>query len=86
MALCVFVMISGVLFFGYIIASIAANLANADTQRSMFQEKVNGIKDFMDVSHRPSRNSALYVLYHLFTYSASTDQFDKFVVFTMYSR
>ena len=59
MVTAVLFMIAGVLFFGYIVASIAANLANADTQRSMFQEKVNGIKDFMDVSHRPSRNSAL---------------------------
>ena len=52
MALCVFVMISGVLFFGYIIASIAANLANADTARTNFQQKINAIKNFMDVSKR----------------------------------
>ncbi|CAH1786243.1 unnamed protein product [Owenia fusiformis] len=40
------IMILGVLFFGYIIASIAASLANADAQRARFQEKLDSINNF----------------------------------------
>ena len=49
MILAVCIMIAGVLFFGYIIASFAANLANADTARASFQQKINAIKNFMNV-------------------------------------
>lgn len=40
MALALTVMLLGTLFFGYIMASMAAALANADFQRSRFREKV----------------------------------------------
>ena len=40
-------MILGVLLFGYIIASVAASLANADAQRARYQEKLSSIKNYM---------------------------------------
>ncbi|XP_070566365.1 uncharacterized protein [Ptychodera flava] len=40
-------MIVGIVFFGYIIASVAASLANADAQRARYQEKLTAIKSFM---------------------------------------
>ena len=43
-------MVLGVLAYGYIIASVAASLANADSARAQYQEKLKGIKSFMDVS------------------------------------
>lgn len=46
----VLVMVLGVLAYGYIIASVAASLANADSARAQYQEKLKGIKSFMDVS------------------------------------
>lgn len=50
MAVITLVMISSVVFFGYIIASIAASLANADAQRAAYQEKINAIKLYMKVT------------------------------------
>lgn len=49
-AYAVLVMVLGVLAYGYIIASVAASLANADSARAQYQEKLKGIKSFMDVS------------------------------------
>ena len=43
-------MVLGVLAYGYIIASVAASLANADSGRAQYQEKLEGIKSFMRVS------------------------------------
>ena len=43
-------MVIGVIFFGYIIASVAASLANADTQRARFQEKLSAIKRYLEVT------------------------------------
>ncbi|XP_064635102.1 uncharacterized protein LOC135492519 [Lineus longissimus] len=40
-------MIIGVVFFGYIIASVAASLANADAQRARFQKKLEMINKFL---------------------------------------
>eukprot|EP01137_Pigoraptor_chileana_P011547 Opistho-2@62590 len=45
--LATFIMVAGIIFFGFITASIAAALANADAQRSLYQEKLNAIMDFM---------------------------------------
>ena len=45
----VLVMVLGVLAYGYIIASVAASLANADSGRAQYQEKLEGIKSFMRV-------------------------------------
>ena len=42
-------MIFGVLFFGYIIAAVAASMANADAQRARFQRKLQLIKKFLKV-------------------------------------
>ena len=42
-------MVMGVLFFGYIIASVAAGMANADTQRAIFADKIRSIKTYMEV-------------------------------------
>ena len=50
MIVALIVMIAGVMFYGYIIASIAASLANADTQRAEYHEKMEHIKRYMDVS------------------------------------
>ena len=43
------VMVLGVLAYGYIIASVAASLTNADSARAQYQEKLEGIKSFMKV-------------------------------------
>ena len=50
MAVSLAIMITGVLFFGYIIASVAASMANADAQRARFHEKLSGIKHFTEVN------------------------------------
>jgi len=43
-------MIFGIVFYGYIIASVAAGLANADAQRARYQERLETIKTFLKVS------------------------------------
>ena len=43
-------MIVGVLAYGYIIASVAAGLTNADSGRAQYQEKLNAVKSYMSVS------------------------------------
>ncbi len=47
----IMVQIIGVIFFGYIIASVAASLANADAQRARFQQKLSSIKMCLQVVH-----------------------------------
>nr|XP_054756976.1 uncharacterized protein LOC129263078 [Lytechinus pictus] len=47
MILALFSMIVGIVFFGYIIASVAASLANADAQRARYQEKLTAIKRYL---------------------------------------
>ena len=42
--------IVGVLFFNYILASIAATVANSDKNLHSFQRKIDGIKLFLKVS------------------------------------
>lgn len=42
-------MIIGIVFYGYIIASVAARLANADAQRARYQERLDAIKTFLKV-------------------------------------
>ena len=39
------VMIGGIVAYGYIIASVAASLANADSTRARFQERMTAIKN-----------------------------------------
>ena len=50
MTYAVICMIIGIVFYGYIIASVAAGLANADAQRARYQERLNAIKTFLKVS------------------------------------
>ena len=38
------VMVVGKLLFGFILGSIASTLANLDTQRVLFEEKLNALK------------------------------------------
>ena len=38
------VMVAGKLIFGFILGSIASTLANMDTQRVLFEEKLNALK------------------------------------------
>ena len=38
------VMVAGKLIFGFILGSIASTLANMDTQRVLFEEKLTGLK------------------------------------------
>ena len=45
----VFCMIIGIVFYGFIIASVAAGLANADAQRARYQERLSGIRQFLEV-------------------------------------
>jgi len=42
-------MIVGIVFYGFIIASVAAGLANADAQRARYQERLDAIKTFLKV-------------------------------------
>ena len=45
--LSLFCMIFGVVFFGYIIASVTASLANADIHRVTYQSRLNSVKRFL---------------------------------------
>ncbi len=45
----IFIMIVGVVGYGYIIASVAASMANADSGRAQYQEKLNAVKSYMKV-------------------------------------
>ncbi len=40
----ILVMVLGKLLFGFILGSIASTLANLDTQRVLFEEKVSALK------------------------------------------
>ena len=40
-------MMFGIVAYGYIIASVAASLANADSTRARFQERLTAIKLYM---------------------------------------
>lgn len=40
-------MTCGIVGYGYIIASVAASLANADSARARFQERLTAIKSYM---------------------------------------
>ena len=42
-------MVLGVVAYGYIIASVAASLANADSARAQYQEKLKAVKSYMAV-------------------------------------
>ncbi|XP_058949071.2 uncharacterized protein [Pocillopora verrucosa] len=48
MTFALFCMIIGIVFYGYIIASVAASLANADAQRARYQERLDAIKTFLE--------------------------------------
>ena len=50
MTFALFCMIIGIVFYGYIIASVAAGLANADAQRARYQERLDAIKSFLQVA------------------------------------
>ena len=45
-------MIIGIVFYGFIIASVAAGLANADAQRARYQERLDAIKTFLQVRNQ----------------------------------
>ena len=42
-------MIIGIVFYGFIIASVAAGVANADAQRARYEERLHAIKTFLKV-------------------------------------
>ena len=44
-----FVMIVGVVAYGYIIASVAATLANADSGRAQYHDKLKAVKAYLKV-------------------------------------
>ncbi|XP_072050261.1 cyclic nucleotide-gated channel cone photoreceptor subunit alpha-like [Amphiura filiformis] len=48
MSIAVFTMLFGMLYFGYIIASVAASMANADSQRADYQEKIVSANRYMN--------------------------------------
>jgi hypothetical protein len=50
MTYALFCMIIGIVFYGFIIASVAASLANADAQRARYQERLSAIKNFLEVN------------------------------------
>ena len=43
-------MIVGIVSYGYIIATVAASLANADSGRARYQEKLKAIQSYLQVS------------------------------------
>ncbi|XP_044173366.1 LOW QUALITY PROTEIN: uncharacterized protein LOC114949688 [Acropora millepora] len=47
MGFALFCMVFGIVFYGFIIARVAAGLANADTQRARYQQRLDGIKNFL---------------------------------------
>ena len=51
MTFALFCMIIGIVFYGFIIASVAAGLANADAQRARYQERLDAIKNFLQVKN-----------------------------------
>ncbi|XP_071956713.1 uncharacterized protein [Antedon mediterranea] len=55
MVLALLSMIMGIVFFGYIIASVAASLANADAQRARYQEKLTAVKRYLK-DHQSNKN------------------------------
>jgi len=55
-------MIIGIVFYGFIIASVAAGLANADAQRARYQEKLNAIKTFLKVRGNETLDSKVPVI------------------------
>ena len=66
-------MIIGIVFYGYIIASVAARLANADAQRARYQERLDAIKTFLKVKGNKTINTLkiVGVLLHSPVYSAT---------------
>ena len=65
-----FVMIIGVVAYGYIIASVAATLANADSGRAQYQDKLKAVKSYLKVSEKHNqmphklKQSLQYFTYH----------------------
>ena len=43
------VMVIGIVSYGYIVASVAASLASADSGRARYQEKLKAIKAYLEV-------------------------------------
>ena len=54
-------MIIGIVFYGFIIASVAAGLANADAQRARYQERLDAIKTFLKVKGHKTLVNALKI-------------------------
>lgn len=52
MGFALFCIVFGIVFYGFIIARVAAGLANADAQRARYQERLDGIKNFLKVSRK----------------------------------
>lgn len=53
------VMVLGIVCYGYVVASVAAALANADAQRARYREKLDAIRTFMDVRAKTTRRFVL---------------------------
>jgi len=66
-------MVLGVVAYGYIIASVAASLANADSARAQYQEKLKAVKSYMAVCAKNSYaiiklQRAISLCFHLHIY------------------
>ncbi|KAJ7372502.1 hypothetical protein OS493_019011 [Desmophyllum pertusum] len=57
-------MIIGIVFYGFIIASVAAGLANADAQRARYQERLDAIKTFLQEQDISEKLTARIVSYY----------------------
>lgn len=44
------IMVFGVVAYGYLIASVAASLVNADSARALHQSKLKAVKSYLKVS------------------------------------
>ena len=54
-------MVLGVVAYGYIVASVAASLANADSARAQYQEKLKAVKSYMAVREMCHASVCSYV-------------------------
>lgn len=53
------IMVFGVVAYGYIIASVASSMVNADAGRGQYQDKLNAVRTYLKVGER--RRACIYV-------------------------
>lgn len=61
-------MVLGVVAYGYIVASVAASLANADSARAQYQEKLKAVKSYMAVREMCHASVCSYVCVRVYVH------------------